>query len=592
MTQYRPEIDGLRAIAITSVLLFHAGIISFSGGYVGVDIFFVISGYLITSIIYSSRKQGTFSFADFYARRARRILPALLFALFVTTALFAAFLPPQEMRGFGSLLLSTVFFVANFNLSGEPGYFDVRSHDNPLLHMWSLSVEEQFYFIWPPILLLLCCLRRGQQTRAIILGMFALSLFISAYWLWKSPRLSFYHLPSRGFELLAGAILAVGAVPQPRSRLLAELACSAGLILMIGPMLLYSRDTPFPGFAALPPVLGCALVIWAETSWSTRIGAVLKLRPVVFIGLISFSLYLWHWPLLCLPRNILFRPLTSAETAACLAAATAISILSWRFIEQPFRRGGERAIYLPPVFAGLRLSAAGVAGIMLAASLAGFGLLAKETGALWRWSQATVDFLADTRREDGHAASSYTITHSRKRDTMLETRPSGRQLTDPGAFFLWGDSHTGNFAGALQAALGPGTIFFIPGCLPVLNVTWISVDGRSRMEGCTEFKKMAMEAIAQRKPKLIILAARWIQADGLSYELVPRFVGFLKENESDPETQAHSREIFVRNLRSTVENSYCDWSQGSPYGTGARGRISRPQMHDHRGPAGARPRSL
>jgi hypothetical protein len=453
-------------------------------------------------------------------------------------------------------LLSTVFFVANFNLSGEPGYFDTRSNDNPLLHMWSLAVEEQFYLIWPPLLLLLLRQKSAGRARPVILALAAASILLSAYWLWKSPRLSFYHLPSRGFELLAGALLAVGVVPQPRSRALAELACWAGLILMIGPMVLYSRDTPFPGFAALPPVAGCALFIWAETSWNTRAGAVFKLRPVIFIGLISYSLYLWHWPLLCLPKNVLFRLLTPAETAACLAIAVALSILSWRFIERPFRRRGERAAYLLPVFAWKQLSLAGAAAIILSITLAGFGLFAKETGAPQRWPQATVDFLAGERqtRGDGIAQpTSYTITHRNKRDLLFETRPSGKPLSDPGAFFLWGDSHAGNFAAGLEAVLGPGTVFLIPGCIPVLNVTWMAADGRSRMEACTEFKQMAMEAIAERKPKLIVLAARWIQADGLSYELEPRFVGFLKENENDPASQAHSREVFARNLRKTVE---------------------------------------
>src|SRR5271170_3095038 len=300
--RYRPEIDGLRALAILPVLLFHYRVSPFRGGFVGVDVFFVISGYLITQLIEAERREGRFSIARFYERRVRRIFPALFVMLTAATIAAAFILFPVDLVRYANSLLATAGFAANFEFWREAGYFDVAAAEKPLLHLWSIAVEEQFYLVFPALLLLF------QSRRvAITLAIFVLSFAFAVWGVIHAPSAAFYLLPGRAWELMLGALLALHAVPFIERRWIREALAVTGIALIAIAVFGYSKDTPFPGAAALLPCLGAALVIYSSVPGITSASAVLSLPPLVFVGRISYSLYLWHWPLYVFARYFSFR---------------------------------------------------------------------------------------------------------------------------------------------------------------------------------------------------------------------------------------------------------------------------------------------
>lgn len=343
MQTYRPDIDGLRTIAVLSVLLFHVGIEGFAGGYVGVDIFFVISGYLITRNIVSETKNNRFSFGSFYIRRARRLLPAFFFTVAVTFILGAVLLSPQHFERLSSSAVYSIFSTSNFLFWSESGYFDIQSELKPLLHTWSLSVEEQFYLIWPALILF--TLHRGSylylKIAAIVL--FLLSLITSEVLLSKDAEASFFLLPSRVFEFAVGAFVAV--VPQYRKNhsWTAEILLVLGLSLMLYSILTFNAETAFPGLYALIPCLGAALTIYAGNP--KHLGIILRNPLSVKIGLISYSLYLAHWPIYVYYKYYVDRELNLNDKLSIIALCFLGAIVMHRYIEQPFRRGEPSSPY-------------------------------------------------------------------------------------------------------------------------------------------------------------------------------------------------------------------------------------------------------
>jgi peptidoglycan/LPS O-acetylase OafA/YrhL len=309
------------------------------GGYVGVDIFFVISGYLISSIILSDIGSSSFSFSGFYDRRIRRIFPALFVVLFSTTILSVIFMTPMQLRHYGQSLLSTVLFVSNFYFQIRSGYFDQSAEELPLLHMWSLSVEEQFYLIFPVILMAMYKFR-NKYLKEFMWVFGILSLSISLYFSKNDNTLSFYNPACRFWELISGALVAVYREPlvsawkaNSWSRRLTEVA---GAALLVVPIFAYSPQTPFPGVWAIPPVLGSAMLILAANE-RTGIGRLLAAPPFVGIGLISYSAYLWHQPLFAMARVILTGPPPPLVMWTIFVATFGLAYLSWRFVERPFR---------------------------------------------------------------------------------------------------------------------------------------------------------------------------------------------------------------------------------------------------------------
>jgi len=333
--RYRREIDGLRAVAVLPVILFHGGFQSFAGGYVGVDVFFVISGYLITSILIRELQQGTFSILHFYERRARRILPALFVVMLACLPFAYAWMVPSHLIGFAQSLVSVVLFVSNifFWYQGE-AYFAADAELQPLLHTWSLAVEEQYYLLFPVFLLLVWRFGR-QRVFWSVVAIAAVSLLLAEWGSHNMPSATFYLAPTRAWELLAGSICAFLTVGRPQRS--SNVLSAIGLAMIVYAILRFDADTPFPGLYALVPVVGTALIILfaARDTWVARL---LSTRAFVGIGLISYSAYLWHQPLFAFAR---LRSPTEPDSyliAALAMAALLLAWATWHFVEQPFRR--------------------------------------------------------------------------------------------------------------------------------------------------------------------------------------------------------------------------------------------------------------
>jgi peptidoglycan/LPS O-acetylase OafA/YrhL len=331
---YRKEIDGLRAIAVIPVLLFHAGFEGFSGGFVGVDVFFVISGYLITTIIMVELDQGKFSLVNFYERRARRILPALFTVMLFCIPFAWYLLTPNDMRDFSQSLLAVVAFSSNFLFWRESGYFATAAELKPLLHTWSLAVEEQFYVFFPLFLMLLWRLGKFWMCFSLCLVLF-LSLALAQWATEAMPSAAFYLLPTRVWELLIGALTAFYLKHSNRkefNRNLSELGGWLGLALIIYSVFTYSKATPFPGIYALIPTIGAMLIILFATS-TTSIGNFVGNKVFVGIGLISYSAYLWHQPLFAFARRIRGSEPSSLVFCLLLLITLILAFLTWKYIE-------------------------------------------------------------------------------------------------------------------------------------------------------------------------------------------------------------------------------------------------------------------
>lgn len=330
--QYRPEVDGLRAVAVIPVILFHAGFEAFSGGFVGVDVFFVISGYLITTILIEDIENKRFSIVNFYERRARRILPALFFVMLVCIPFAWMWMLPSQMKDFSQSLVAVSLFASNILFWRESGYFDAAAEEKPLLHTWSLAVEEQYYVLFPIFLILTWRFGKNRVFWMIVV-IAAISLLLSELGWRNKGTANFYLAPTRAWELFAGSISAF--IVRKRGVQKNNLLALVGLAAIIFSIFFYDESTPFPSVYALVPVLGVVLVVlYADKE--TLAARLLSTKGFVGIGLISYSAYLWHQPLFAFAR------IRSLENPAdnLMLSLTLVSIVlayfSWRFIEQPF----------------------------------------------------------------------------------------------------------------------------------------------------------------------------------------------------------------------------------------------------------------
>lgn len=342
MFGYRREIDGLRALAVVPVILFHAGFEAFSGGFVGVDVFFVISGYLITSIILTQKAAGTFSLLDFYERRARRILPALFLVMAVCIPFAWLWLMPSDMKDFSQSLVAVSVFASNILFWRESGYFDSAAELKPLLHTWSLAVEEQYYVLFPLFLLVMWHFAK-RWTVATLAVIAALSFALAQWGAYNKPAATFFLLPTRGWEIAIGALIAFYFARYPKLQLqrpAQEIGSLIGLSLILYAVFAYSKETPFPSAYALAPTLGTALIILCTTS-STLVGRILTTKAFVGIGLISYSAYLWHQPMFAFARQIALTEPSAALYSSLVFLSLFMAALSWRFVEKPFRSPTE-----------------------------------------------------------------------------------------------------------------------------------------------------------------------------------------------------------------------------------------------------------
>jgi peptidoglycan/LPS O-acetylase OafA/YrhL len=344
LLKYRPDIDGLRAIAVLLVIFCHAELSFFSGGYIGVDIFFVISGYLITRLILEALATNQFSFAEFYLKRACRILPALGVMVLATACLDYLLAMPQHLDSLSGALFSVCFFVPNIFFQYESAdYFGQTTLAfQPLLHTWSLGVEEQFYFVFP---ILLVALWRFGNISDWLARIGTVSLIVSLLLIASSPAWAFYSLPSRFWELLMGGYLAAVLAAEDHSKKLqlstvtSSILSTIGIALIAASTVFYSVKTPFPGLAALSPCVGTALLIWTGTVRPTLLHRILGSAPFRTVGALSYSLFLWHWPIrvYCLSPVLYYYFSRHFGLVEQFALTAGISWLSWKYVETPMR---------------------------------------------------------------------------------------------------------------------------------------------------------------------------------------------------------------------------------------------------------------
>jgi peptidoglycan/LPS O-acetylase OafA/YrhL len=464
----------------------------FSGGYAGVDVFFVISGYLITGIVWPGLGDGSFSAQDFYLRRVRRIFPALFAVLFASSIAAAIILFPKDLAEFGSNLMASVLFYTNFNLIKQTSYFQAPALENPLLHVWSLSVEEQFYAVWPLSLLLLKRTVAADKIPFVIIVLALISLTLAEARLTHYPKDAFYFPWCRWWELLIGALIAI--LPAFRgARWLATILGGAGLAGIFLAVALYDQSTRFPGLTALLPCSGAAFIILSGNAHNP-VSRLLSFEPIRRIGLISYSLYLIHWPLFSFSHIYMGQTLPAGLTAALVMASFVLAYLSWYFIETPFR-----AARFPKIRAVW--TAAAAMGLLW---VAGFAF--NQSGGLpLRFDEAALQKISSIEDLDWDLAKycrHIAVPGTGKGDACEFGADRGGRYD----FILWGDSHARHFVPAISSLANArrlsGVLFWKGGCPAFLR------DSHT-LEGCAEFNDAVVNWISGHPIKLAILAGRW-----------------------------------------------------------------------------------
>lgn len=503
---YRADIDGLRAVAIVPVVLYHSGIALFSGGYVGVDVFFVISGYLITSFILFQINHGTFSLVRFYLRRIRRIFPALFVMIGFCAIAGWLLLAPHDYRRLGESIFATTFFASNVLFWLSSGYFGAPLEARPLLHTWSLGVEEQFYLAYPILLILLYRFvprRLVVVTSALAIASFSLNvLTVEAH-----PSFAFFLMPARVWELFFGAVLAMGALDPPRHTKIAEAAGILGVALIGFAVFGFSDETTFPGFAAIVPSIGAGAVIWAGNRQKGVVTRLLSHPAPMFVGKISYSLYLWHFPLLAFAGYVLVGGTSVSVRIGLIALSVLLAIASWAYVEQPVRRGEW-------IFANATTAfGTGAAAIIL---FGGFGLAVHfAQGFPSRIGEPQLQILAAQTDIDNDR----NICLEVEENTNIARRPPCRFGAPDVAprFALWGDSHAESLRPAFDVAArknhSAGVFFGTAGCIPELGIN----RGNG---GCRRVNDaIAQYLVSQPSIDTVILAGRWgLWAEGTPYK--------------------------------------------------------------------------
>lgn len=483
---HRTDIDGLRAIAVLPVLLFHAGIRGFSGGFTGVDVFFVISGFLITGIIYGELESGTFTIARFYERRVRRIFPALFVLLAAVFAIGLVVLVPPDLKMLGKSTVATAVFASNIFFYRQAGYFDTTAETKPLLHSWSLAVEEQYYILFPLLLMVVHRRWRGALLPTIVAGTL-ISFAISVVLVSRSQTAAFFLPQSRIWELLMGSALSLA--PRLKNSALAF----AGLLSIVLAILLLGRGTPFPGFAALLPCAGAGAILLCGEG--TAVGWLLSLRALRFVGKISYSLYLWHWPILVFAKFLYGDVLGLFGSSLCLGLSIVIATLSWRYVETPFRKRGRSPAQA--LFASVSMIAAAIA----------LGCVAM-TGLPSRLPRDAAE-AARISQEPFAQAPGCLIELGRNPKGFL----SQCLGPNPPQTVLWGDSHALQYAGGLHQRLGPSFRQAVRGGCAPIDLTPVRSERRPDQD-CAQFNAAILQAlVVSPEVRTVVLSGRWARFD-------------------------------------------------------------------------------
>ena len=500
---YRPDIDAVRALAVVPVVGYHLGMRPLSGGYVGVDVFFVISGFLIARLIVNDVLDGSFSLASFYARRVRRLFPALFAMLAVTAAASAAILYPIDFEDFGSSLAAAAISLSNFFFWHTSDYFNADTSAKPLLHTWSLAVEEQYYLVFPMVILILA--RAGRRAISIGVAVLCLGSFLAAaHTVIQENAVSAFYLPHlRAWELLLGAVLAVASRPRIDSWLLRTIAAALGLGCVVVPVFLYDEHTAFPGLAALPPCLGAALLIAAGEDGRHGFSRIMSWHPIVFVGLISYSLYLWHWPIIVLYQQASADFLIAWPVKAVLAALSLlVAAASWRFIERPFRKRVDRP--LP----SLAFGGGGVALIMLVGALIVMG-----RGLPMRFDPdvlTLVSYMQTTEQGGEGGLDCYLPASERARFENFDRATCLAIDEDKTNVLVFGDSHALHLMSGMQSLAQDVNILQATAsqCAPILD---------NRVRAARECLKLVDHVydnvLADTRIDHVIISARWNRTD-------------------------------------------------------------------------------
>lgn len=420
---YRPDVDGLRALAVLLVILFHAGL-SFTGGFVGVDVFFVISGFLITGLISKEQAAGKFSMGRFWMRRIRRIAPAALFVTLCSLTAGYFLLLPGDYVELSKSAVAQQFLASNVFFWRSTGYFEDPANTKPLLHTWSLAIEEQFYLAYPFALYFLHR-RKFKRTASILTTIAAASLALSIWGVYNYPGATFFLLPTRGWELLLGALTYFASLRRIESRALSEAIAAGGLILILGPAVLLTEASRFPGLNAIPPCLGAALLILSGANSRTTISELLSLKPLVATGLISYSLYLWHWPIMAFCRYWQTSAEFSASLPVILPAIAVAAIATWYFVEQPCRTK----------FRTIQLRSVVTSYAAIACGLTAFGFLTAYSQGFPSRLPPDVLYFSEAPTKYIFAAE---VTLEQVKSGSI---PSVGERNQPATAFVWGDSH-------------------------------------------------------------------------------------------------------------------------------------------------------
>jgi peptidoglycan/LPS O-acetylase OafA/YrhL len=510
--RYRPDIDGLRAIAVLLVVNYHAFPEALPGGFIGVDIFFVISGFLITGIIARELEQQRFSLVAFYNRRIRRIFPALIVVLCAVLVLGWLWMLPAAYAQLSSDVFASAAFFSNIALWLQSGYFDIESSKKPLLHLWSLGIEEQFYLFWPLLLMLAARLRLNLLAVAAVIA--AASFVLNVALIGPNPVATFYLPFTRAWELLAGAALACGWNQISQTSRASNLRAGAGLMLIAAAVGMLDARSAFPGWWAVLPVAGGALLLSAPTAWGCR--HVLASQSLVRIGLISYPLYLWHWPLLVFFGIIKFAPLTLIERGLIVGLSLALAWLTYRFVESPFRFGRPSLLRVLGLGSGMVLVAA-AGGVIVRGGGFDFRLPPEiremasvpTQSSQWRVHQCLLDL-------------SHEMTFA---DSCVDR--DRRPLV-----FVWGDSTAGALLPGLRKAQQTRNFgiaqFTSSSCTPVLNT---DVAGTPN---CRAINDKILSLAREIRPDIVLLHSTW----GRYLDGVPATVAALKQ-------QTHARIIAL-----------------------------------------------
>lgn len=496
---FRPDIEGLRALAVAGVIAFHFGLRGLPGGFAGVDIFFVISGYLITrQLLTEIAETGRLNLWRFYARRARRLLPASLFVILATLVAGAFILSPEEQSLYSKgAMFASAYMINLWLIRWSFDYFAADATSNPFVHFWSLSVEEQFYLAWPALLLLAMWLRPGKRGAILVIGLAGLVSFAVCAWLTTMAQpWAFYFSPLRGWEFAAGGLATTVPLTfwQHRPRLAAPLAW-LGLALIAGAYLSFTEEAPFPGFMALMPVAGTVLLLLAGAA-GVRNGpsAVLALPPLQWVGKLSYSLYLWHWPVIVYAA-MLVPELSPLQRLGCMALTFALSLFTYQFIENPIRRNG----WLMASAARALVPAVLLTGTGVAAAYANARLAVHDLDPEQR-SIAISAARPSTARAAGCILSFETVT---PKACVFGNKDAGRSIA------LFGDSHADHWSTPLIEAAEKNDTKVVTwlksGCRASRLTVWATKLKRNYTE-CDQWRAQSIRQIIAARPNLVVIS--------------------------------------------------------------------------------------